>query len=307
MRVLFLFLFAVFLFGKDIAFDGYISKVAISNKYLVAGLENGVIYIDNFHNLKKIAKINLPKIKDFMGDEMSMPIYSIDVLGDNVLILAEGEDAVREFFIYNIKNKHLKKIWQSKKTYMQARYIDKNRILFALLSDEIALYDIKSNKFIYTKQVGHYAFSAFALNKNKTKVAIGDESGGVKIVDVQTGKILDSFSNFNKNKTISLAFIKNLVLNASSDRRVSITNIKNNTLLLKLNTKFLPYGAAISPNEKYFALQYDEQNDIAVFDMNKNLVVLLKGQTMPLNGLKFLNNDTIFSFSAAKIMINKIK
>ena len=305
MRVLLLFLF-VFSFAKDITFDGYISKVVFDKDYLIAGLENGEVHIKDFKSLKLIKKLSLPKIEDFMGDKIAMPIYSLDIMDNKVLILGEGSEAVRILYLYDIKNDKLTHIFTTPTTYMKAKFIDKNTILFGLLSDEISLYNLKDKKSIYTKSVGSYVFSTFAMNNSKTKVVFGDESGAVKLVDIKTGKKLKEFNKFNKDKTISLDFVKDLVINGSSDRKVSLFRT-NGEYLTKIEVKFLPYAVAISPNEKYFAVQYNEKNDIAIYDKYGKIINIIKGQTMPLNGMKFIDNNTLLSFSADKVMINKIK
>jgi len=299
--------FAIFLFAQDIKFDTYISKVTFNKKYLITGLENGQIIIKDFNSLKLIKKIKLPQIEDFMGDKIAMPIYSIDILNDRILILGQGNDAERKVFIYNIKNGNLKDILTSSQTYMNAHFIDKDRILFALLSDELSLYDLKNRKTIYTKQVGQYVFSTIALNSSRDMAIIGDESGSLKLLKTATGEKLKQFNKFNKDQTISVAFNNNLVMNGSSDKRVSLIDIENGRYLLQIQVKFLPYGTAISPNGKFVAVQYNEKNDIAIFNINGKLIEIIKGQTMPLNGMKFINNRKLLSFSADKIMINKIK
>jgi len=293
------------LFGLDIKFNGYISKVTFNDKYLVAGLENGEIDIKNFNDYKLIDKIVLPKIEDFMGDKIPMPIYSLDILDNKLLILTQAENNIRKLFIYDIITKNLKLIFSLEKSFMKAKFIDKTHILFGLLSDEISLYDLKNNSFIYTKQIGEYVFSTFALNESKTKVAIGDESGEIKIVDVKSGKIIRKFNQFNKDQTISLDFKHNLVINGTTDKRVSIIDI-NGRYIIKQQVKFLPYGVALNEDNS-FAVQYDENNNIAIFDMNQNLKKLIKGQTMPLNEMKFISKDKLISISADKIMITNIK
>jgi len=291
---------------KKITFSYYISKVTFNNKYIIAGLENGHIEIKDIKSQKLLDQITLPKIHDFMGDLIPMPIYSLDILNNNLLILAQGENASRILFIYNIKTKKLSKIFQTPKTLMQAKFIDKNRIIFAYLSDEIALYNLKNKKWEYDNQIGNYVFSVFALNPSKTMIALGDESGNVKIADVKNGKKIKEIIGFNKDKTIALSFQKNLILNASVDQRIAIYDLNGNTKLT-LESKFIPYAAGISPDEKIFAYQMDDKNDIMVKDMNNKPLYILKGHTMTLNDLEFLNNDTIISFSPAEILIWKIK
>jgi len=311
MKKLTLLLSSTLLFGLShttIKYKGYISKIAYNKTYLLAALENGKIVVKNFKTLKTTQTVSMPKIHDFMGDLISMPIYSIDISPDkeDVLILAEGEDAKREFFIYNLKSKKLSHIFTSKKTLMKARFITKNTILFALLSDEIALYDLKNRKWIYQKQAGSYVFSTFVLNDNKTKVAIGDESGDIKIMNVKNGDKIITIQGYNKDKTLSIDYHKNFLINGSSDSRVGIYQ-ENGTEKLTLKTNFLPYGAALSPKVKSFAIQYNEKNDIKVFDFNKKLLYTLHGHTMALNGIKYLNENTIISYSPAEIIIWKLK
>jgi len=290
-------------------YDYYISKVTFNKKYLIVGLENGSILINDFKTNKTISKITLPKIHDFMGDLIAMPIYSLDISPDNknLLILAEGEDAQRLIYIYNFKTKKLKKIYTTKKTLMIAKYITNNKIIFGLLSDEIERFNLNTKKIVYTNQIGHYVFSTMKLNENKTKVAIGDESGTIHIANTQTGKKLFDLKGHNKDKTISIDFVKNYVINGSSDKRVAIYDITTKSQITKRDAKFLPYAVAISPDLKKYAIQYDEKNDILVLNIYSKPLFLLKGHQMPLIFMKFLNKDELFSASGSEIIIWNLK
>jgi len=308
-------LFASFLFAlttlkphKFIRYDYYISKIAYNKSYLISGLENGEIVIKDFNTFKSIYSFKLPKIHDFMGDLISMPIYSLDISpnGKNLLILAEGENAVRILFIFDFNSHKLTKIFTTKDTLMKAKYITNTKILFGLLSDEIILYDLKNKKQIYRKQIGNYVFSTYALNNSKTKVAIGDESGAVKVVRVSDGKKVAKIIAFNKDKTLNLDYQQNLIINATSDMRIGIYTDTGVTKVT-LKAKFLPYAAALSPKLDTFAIQYDEKNQIMVYSIYKKPLFLLKGHTMPLNNMKYLNEKSIISFSPAEIIIWKLK
>jgi WD40 repeat protein len=294
---------------KKITYNGYISKVTFNKKYLVAGLENGEIIIKNFRTLKNIDTIKLPQIHDFMGDLISMPIYSLDLSPDShkLMILAEGEDAVRILFIYNFKTHKLNRIFTTKETLMKGSFIGENKIFFGLLSDEAVLYDLKNKKNIYRKQIGNYVFSTYALDKKRNIAIFGDESGALKVVNISNGKKIKEISGFNKDKTISCDIKKNLVINGSSDMRVAVYDINTGNQKSALKMTFLPYGAALSPDASTFAVQYDENNDIGVYSIYDKLLYVLKGHTMALNGIKFLDNKTILSFSPAEILIWKLK
>ena len=314
MRKIILLIIAIFIFAKEIIyptkkiiFDYYISKITYNKKYLVAGLENGKIVIKDFNTLKTIDTIILPKIHDFTGDLIPMPIYSLDLIEDKLLILAEIEEAKRKFFIYDLKSKKLSSIFTTKNTLMKANFITKDKIFFSLLSDEAMLYDLKNKKIVYKTQVGNYVFSTHVINNNKTLALFGDESGSLKIVDIKTGKKIKEIKGFNKDKTLSIGIQKNLVINGSSDKRIGVYNIKNGYLKVALTSAFLPYAVALNPNLNNFAFQYDEKNSIAIFSIYKKLLFLLKGHNMALNGIKYIDPKTIISFSPSEILIWKIK
>ncbi|GAX87915.1 conserved hypothetical protein [Lebetimonas natsushimae] len=294
---------------QKIIYPSYISKLTFNQNFLIAGLENGDIIIKNFHTLKDIDKITLPKIHDFMDELTPMPIFSLDISPDNknLLILGQGENNVKIIYLYNLTSKKLKIIYKTNENLIKANYITNDKILIATLADEAVLFDLKSKKEIYHKQIGNYVFSTFELNNNKTLAAFGDESGKINIIEIKSGNKIKTIQGFNKGKTLSLDFKKYLILNASEDRKVSIYNLKFDSFSIKNEVKFLPYAAGISPDLKLFAIQYDEKNDIAVFDMNNKLIKLLKGHTMALNGLKFISNQEIISFSPAEVIIWNLK
>lgn len=291
---------------RKIKYNYYISKIAFNKNYLIAGLENGTVEIKKFNNKKTTDIIKLPKIHDFMGDLIPMPIYSLDILNKKLLILAEGENASRILYIYDLSSKKLNKIFQTSKTLMRAKFITPQKIIFAYLSDEIALFDLNTKKWLYHTQIGSYVFSTFELNPSKTLIALGDESGNIKIADVKNGKKIKEIIGFNKDKTTAISFTKNLVLNASVDKRIGIYKLNGNSILT-LISKFIPYAAAISPDEKKFAYAYDDKNNILIKNTNNKALFLLKGHTMTLSEMKFLDNKTLISFSPAEIIIWKIK
>ena len=293
---------------KKITLNGYISKITYNNKYLIAALESGEVVIKDFNSLKDIDKITLPKIHDFMGDIISMPVYSLDISDDNknLLILAEGENAKREFFIYNFKTKKLTHIFTTKDTLMKASFLGNDKVFFALLSDEAMLYDLKTKKSIYKTQIGNYVFSTYAIDKKRKLAVFGDESGALKLINLKNGKKIREIKGFNKDKTISADLHKDLVINGSADMRIGIYSL-NGALKTSLKVKFLPYGTTLSPDNTKFAAQYDEKNNIAIYSIYGKLIDKLKAHTMTLNGIKFLDNNTIISYSPAEIIIWKLK
>ncbi len=314
-KALFLALFLVFIFNftsysfeltqyKVLKYGKYISKITFDEDYLIVGFENGTVDIRTFKDNSLIYTLKLPKIHDFTGDLMDMPIYSLDIYKNKLLILTQGENQSRVLFFFNLNNHKLKKVFATKLTLMKAKFLNENKIIFATLADEIVLYDVKTNSFTYKKQIGNYVFSTFALNGSKNLVAIGDESGVVKVFDVSKRKIIAKIDGINKDKTLALSFFGNLILNASVDKKIGIYNYKTLTLRAQIDTKFLPYAAILCENCAIY--QVDEQNNIAVYSFNlASNTQILKGHTMPLIGMGLVK-DTLISYSPAEIILWKI-
>jgi len=298
---LFIYILVFAITTQKITFNSYISKIGFNQNYLVVGLETGEIVIKNFKTMKNIYTIKLPQIEDFMGDKIAMPIYSLDIKNGKLLILAGGEDSSREVYIFNINNKKLIKVLHTSDSIMRAKFVD-NKILFVYLSDEVSLYNLTTQKYIYRKQLGDYVFSTWSIENSK--MALGDESGDIIIANIFNGQKIKTLSGFNKDKTLSVDMYKNLLINGSSDKRVAIYDIKTSKAIIKLEAKFLPYGATITKDR--FAFSFDEKNDIALYDFNQKMI-LLKGHTMPLNGMKFINEKTLISYSPAEILIWRLK
>ena len=304
MKKLILLFITSFLFAivpQKIVFDSYISKVTFDNKYLVTGLENGEIIIKNFQTQKNIYTIKLPKIEDFMGDKIAMPIYSLDLENNKLLILAGGVEGSRKVYVFDINLKKLVSILTTNDSIMRAKFIA-NKILFVYLSDELSLFNPKTKRYFYRKQIGNYVFSTWAISGKK--VALGDESGDVTIANVEDGNKIEVLSGFNKDQTLSVDIYKNLLINGTSDKKVTIYDVSSKNSILELKSKFLPYGATVTKNR--FAIQYDEKNNIGLYNFNKKMK-LLKGHTMPLNGMKFKDEKTLISYSPAEILIWKLK
>jgi WD40 repeat protein len=294
---------------KVIHFSSYIDKLAFNQKFIIGGLENSTVEIKDAKTYETIYTIKLPKIHDFMGDLQPMPVYSLDISpdGKTLLILTEDEEAKRDLFLFDLETHKLTKVFTTKETLMKARFINNHQIFFGLLSDEVTLYDLNQKKFLYKVQADSYVFSTFALNRVKTKAAIGDESGSIKIIEVKNGKILAKIMGFNKDKTLSLDFVKNYVINGSSDKRVAVYDITTKYSKIEMIANFLPYAVALSPKLDTFALQYDENNDIRVYDFDKKLLYILRGHSMPLNGIYYINENKIISFSTGEVIIWNLK
>jgi len=184
-----------------------------------------------------------------------------------------------------------------KDAIIKARFIDKDHILFGFLSNEVALYDIKTKKELYRTQLSESKFSDFALNDNKTKAVFACESGILSIVDTHSGKVQKELKGQNLDNVYKVDFKGDVVSAAGQDRRAAIYSASSgNGSYIQGN--FLIYATGLSPSTKLVAFAMNEQNDIMIYDTNtKTLKYTLKGQKSTLNSIIFATEDKLYSSS----------
>jgi len=270
------------------------------------GTDIGVIDVINWKEKKEIDKVELPKIHDFMGDLMGPKIISIDVSSDGkkILFLAQAEGGSNHLYIY--ENKKINKVIDKKDVSIlmsKASFLSDDKVVIVSLSSEMVLYDLKSKKELYHKQLSESSFGDFTFNEDKSKVAVGCESGEIFIVETKSGKVLKVLSGVNKDKVMKLSFRKGKILSGGQDRQVGIYDVQTgNYKALKSN--FLVYAAALSPDARMAAFCYDEDNNIAIFDIdNLSKKYLLKGVKSTLNTILYIDKNTLISSSDDRFIL----
>ena len=311
MRTIFLILFLfVSLLGKDIYSNikidiGANAKDMVLGKdgELVIGTSKSKLIVYDYVN-KRVSKIiNIPKIKDFMGDIIDASLSSVDYIDGKYLILSDsGIGGYSDLRIYD-DNKTIDIFTEKdKKSLVKARFIDSNHILLGYLSDELELYDIKTKKSIYKVQLTQSKFSDFALNENKSLVAVGCESGEVTVADVKSGKVIKRLNSQNVDLIFQVDIKKDIVVAGGKDRRASWYNLKTGKSGY-FNASFFVYGVALSPSTTKAAFAMDENSDITIYNLDLNSkVAKLVGQKGAINTIIFKDEDTIFCASEDNII-----
>ena len=281
--------------------SGSVTDMVIKDSKLYVATDASSIDIFDIKTKKLISNIKLEKIKDFLGDLIDSKIYSVDIIENKILILSQGTNGGRNLFIY--ENNQLKNVISDKKRLFiaRAKFIDKDKILYSLLSNQLFLYDFKIDKNIYSKQISHSKFSYFALNENKTEVAIADESGNIQIYDTLKGEKIKIHNNYNLDNVFQVDYKNDMIITAGQDRR-SVIYSKNNQPYIK-ESNFLIYVCELSPTSKLGAYSSNENNDVTVFDTKskKDLYLLTKNKTT-LSKIVFLNENELFLASDAKVI-----
>ena len=280
--------------------SGGVTDLILKEDTLFVATVASSIDIFNIKTKEKIDSIKMPKIKDFVGDAIDSKIYSIDTLKDNILILSQGEKGGRNIDIY--KDGKIEKIIEDKDRLFiaRAKFLDQNHIIFALLSNQLYLYDIKNKKILKEVQISQSKFSNFKLTEDKNQMIVCDESGILTMIDSKSFEILKVFKNQNLDNVFQVDVKNNLILTAGPDRRAAIYSINGKNDFYK-EFSFLIYSVGLSPSAKLAAVASDEENNVTIFNVNskENLYKLMQNKST-LTNILFVNENEIFVSSDDK-------
>lgn len=271
---------------------GDVQDIKYKDNLLYAGTSNGTIEIFNTLTNEKTNTIKIPDIKDFMGDTISSKIYSIDFIEDKILIVSQGMKGYRNIFIY--ENNNLKKVIDiNKKYYIQKAYfINEKEIVFALLSNQIGVYNIETKKLNYLIQVSGSSFSDFVISEDKQTLITTDESGVVREINIKSGNITKEFKAVNLDRVYQLDYKNNVVLTAGQDRK-AVVYIDNS--IYALDFDFLLYSCGLSENAQLGAVAYNEDNDVLIFNTKtKEYLYKLTMQEATVTKILFKNDKEVF-------------
>lgn len=274
--------------------SGMVYDMVIDNGKLYAATDAGKVDIFDTVTKQIVNKIELPGVKDFMGDLIETKVYSVDVLSGRVMMVTAGEAGYRNVYLHD--GQAFKKIIDSqmKLTIKEGRFIDEDTILLGLMSNELILYKISASKQIYKVQMSPSHFDDLALNEDKSKVATADESGEIFILNVDDGKKVQTLSGQNVDNVYKIDFKQGVVITAGQDRRCAV--YRPDSPAYYLRGSFLIYAAGLSPSGKIGLYAANMENEVQVFNTRtKSKLFVLKGHNATLTCFAFLNETELFS------------
>ena len=306
------FLFCINLFAlqtitptKVYNINGAVMDSVYQNNKIYASTNSGVVDILDMNTNKIIKEIKIPQIKDFMGDLIDNHVTSIDVIGDRLLIVAQAQHGKNEIFIYKDNLEKIISV-EKKLSINKARFITKDKFIFVTLDSELYTYDMIQNKIISKLDVRNEdsefnsKFSDFCFNDDKTKIALADESGIIKIVDLGQNKIIKMLKDGNLDNVFKVQWKENILITGGKDKKSILYNLNKNTKKI-VNSDFFVYGVALSDNLKLGAYSIDPQNNVVVFETNSlKKLYKLTGTNMTITSIVFLSNDEIIIASDSK-------
>lgn len=286
--------------------SGSVVDMVYKDNRLYVATNAGCVDIFDMNTKQIIKKINVEKITDFIGDFIDSKVYSVDVIDDKILLLSQGQKGFRRVHIQTANKTELIIPYTKKLSIAKAKFLDKNTILLALLSNELISYDIKHKKQNWIIQVSQSKFSSFVLNENKSEVIVADESGDLKIHSTKDGSFIKMLSGQNLDNVFAVDTKNSIIATAGQDRRVVIYDRKFNSAYYK-KSSFLIYSVGLSPSGKIAAYSSDENNNVSAFKTStKSNIGIFGGNKMTLSNILFLSENE-FLVSSDDIMINLYK
>ncbi|WP_457597125.1 hypothetical protein [Hydrogenimonas sp.] len=290
--------------------EGNVVDMIVKGDTLYAATDAGKLEVYDWRKRTPLYEIAFETIHDFMGDPMKPKVFCVDADSRGRLaIMVQDEEGERILYLYDPETKKRTRLLD-KKDHIQmreARFIDDGHLLIATMSNELMLFEIASHTFKWRNKLSLSTFSDFQLSEDRTKAASTCESGIVYIVDTQSGKILKKLEGGNKDNVFKVDFKNYHVLACGQDRKAVLYSLGHAKPVI-FETKFLVYAGALDKKARLSAFQYDEANDIAIFDnRTKSMRYLLKGQQSVLNNIYFIDDKTLISSSDdSHIMIWRI-
>ncbi len=280
--------------------SGAVTDLVYQDGLLYSATAEGAVDIFNVNEQKLTQTITVPTIKDFTGEEVNAKVYSVDIVEGKIMIVSQGKMGYRRIHLF-VDNALTEVISTAKSfTISKAKFVDANTILISLLSNELILYDIKNDKNLYREQIGGSKFSNFALNEDKSKVIIADESGDMKLVNVKDGKIIKVLKGQNLDNVFQVDFKNKTIVTAGQDRRCAVYGTQDSRAYYK-QASFLIYSVGLSPSAKLAGFASDENNNVTIFNtQTKSDLYKLGNHKMTLTNILFINEDELFTASDSK-------
>lgn len=297
---------AVLIPHAEIKTSGNVADLAAQEGLVIAGTDAGTLEVYDQKSLELLKKFEFEFINDFTGSLMPPKVFSVDKIDseDYYLALLQSPTSYRRVILIDGDKQNMIIDENDNLLIKKAKFVDKNHILLGLLSNELILYDISAKKELYRFQLTESHFSDFVFNKDKSKIASTDESGKIYLLDTKKGEVLKTYKGGNVDNIYKIGYNEKRIITAGQDRRGIVYDVKSGNFD-RYNAEFLIYACAISPSEKLGALAINEDNDIAIFnlDTGQNLHTL-RGQKSTLNNIVFVGESELYSASDDRFILH---
>ena len=289
---------------NHIQFDGSIEDFFIYQNYFYAAGEQGKLFCIDISSKEILKSLEMPLIEDFMGDKVPAKIQCIDLDTETgtIVMVTQGRRGFRNIFL--VEDWELNQVvfdLESKWMISEARIVGPNLIVISLISDEIILFNYKTKKIIFQKQIGYSTLSDISVNEDKTQLAIADESGTISLLDIQKGEVIETFDTEHVDKINKVCLGKNTIAGAGQDRRLSFYNTQNGTGW-HFESDFLIFSLGMDSQGIFVIYNADESNELTLYSKAaRQNIATLKGHEGIVTKVLFDGKEVITSGEDGKV------
>lgn len=257
--------------------------------HLYVSLANGnILQLSHQGKIEKTYK--LPPLKTPYGDSQPQKALCIAVYG-NTLGVAGNSGEITLFTPQTSKTL----TYKTPSVIRKLSFINEKLLLITLLSNEVILYDISTQRMIYSKNYGTWSLSDASYIA--PYLYITGEAGTIVKIDPLSGKSIQIFTGGNVDNIFKISAQSHFIATAGQDRRSIIYTLQG-LLVNRFDSPFLIYAVGLSPSSQTIALSWGENNEIALFSTaTKKLLATYQGHSASLNRILFLDEHHFVSIA----------
>lgn len=274
--------------------EGFITDFVLDGDKIYVSTDMGSVDIFGLGSEQMIGQIILEPVLSGRGEPIPARISRIDRVNGKTLIISMGADNYRNVWIE--ENGKLKLIIDESKKLLirEAHFVDENRIIFGTFDADVILYNISEGYKAYQHSNSQSTLSDIALSPDCKKMVTADESGRVKLYDVESAKVEAEFDSENVDKVYSIAYRNGVVVTGGEDRRVGV--YRKDEKAYHLKSDFLVYAVGLSPSGKVGIYSDGEAQVLQLFNTaTKKKMDRLVGHKEIINKIEFISENSLIS------------
>jgi len=298
--IIFLFLGVYALFAKELTpyksikvGDAMSDFVRADGKLIVATKESSLAIYD-LASAALVEKITIAKQTSILGDEIGIIIASVDSFDGRIIFSTRHVDSWGDIYLY--EQKKLTKLLDASQKIApkEIKFANTNQIIINTMENELILFDIPKREFLYKTPLNEASFSDFVLSEDKKTLFTANEVPIVFKVEVQSGKILESYEEANKRDIFTIDYKSGILATGGKDKRLVL--YKSPKSFTMTNADFFISSVALSPDATQVAFSKNEDDDIAVVETEKlKELYLLKKHTTKIVKIDFISNSELLT------------
>jgi WD40 repeat protein len=245
--------------------SGLVNDFVVDEGVLYVATDQGSIDIFDLRRRKIIDRIVLKPTLTAKGESVPTAILSVDRMKGKTLFVSSGSGNYRDIWIY--EGFELKRVKRAEEKIFakKARFAHNGRIVLGTMGSDVILYDPDEGYRLYREHVSQSALGGMVLGDGKRTVAMADESGAVRLIDIDTGRVKKEFPPQNLDNVYSVAYRGGVLLTGGEDRRVGVYPAAGNPYHLR--SDFLVYAVALSPSGEQGVYSSGTEQALQLFDI----------------------------------------